>query len=53
MRIGKIVSSAEYRMDKHFQNLLIFGIFIVGKWKKNSANWLVFQIVKYWEFISF
>ena len=29
MRIGKIVSSAEYRMEKQFQNLLIFGISIV------------------------
>ena len=25
MRIGKIASSAEYRMDKQFQNFLIFG----------------------------
>ena len=24
MRIGKIASDAEYRMDKQFQNLLIF-----------------------------
>ena len=29
MRIGKIASSVEYRMDKQFQNLLIFGISIV------------------------
>ena len=28
MRIGKITNSAEYRMDKHFQNLVIFGISI-------------------------
>ena len=34
MRIGKIASSAKYRMDKQFQNLLIFGI------------WTVFQIEK-------
>ena len=26
MRIGKIASSAEYRMDKKFQNFLIFGM---------------------------
>ena len=26
MRIGKIASIAEYRMDIQFQNLLIFGI---------------------------
>ena len=29
MRIGKIASSAEFRMDKQFQNFLIFGISIV------------------------
>ena len=29
MRIGKIVSSADYRRDKQFQNLLIFRILIV------------------------
>ena len=29
MRIGKISSSAEYRMDKQFKNLLIFWISIV------------------------
>ena len=29
MRIDKIASSAEYRMNKQFQNLLIFGISIV------------------------
>ena len=29
MRIGKIASIAEYRMDKQFQNLLIFRISIV------------------------
>ena len=29
MRIGKIASSAEYRMDKQFQNLLIFEISII------------------------
>ena len=28
MRIGKIASSAEYRMDEQFQNLLIFEISI-------------------------
>ena len=34
MRIGKIASSAEYRIDKQFQNLLIFGISIVFQIKK-------------------
>ena len=29
MRIGKIASSAKYRMDKQSQNLLIFWISIV------------------------
>ena len=29
MRIDKIASIAEYRMDKQFQNLLIVGISIV------------------------
>ena len=32
MRIGKIASGAEYRMDK--QNLIIFGIFIVFQIEK-------------------
>ena len=34
MRIGKIASSAEYRMEKQFQNVLIFEILIglqIGK----------------------
>ena len=35
MRIGKIASSAEYRMDKKFQNLLILGIWIVFHIEKN------------------
>ena len=34
MRIGKITSSAEYRMDEQFQNFLIFGISIVFQIKK-------------------
>ena len=34
MRIGKTASSAEYRMDKAFQNLLIFGISIVFQIEK-------------------
>ena len=28
MKIGKIANGAEYRMEEHFQNLIIFGIFI-------------------------
>ena len=34
MRIGKIACSAEYRMDKQFQKLLIFGISTVFQIKK-------------------
>ena len=34
MRIGKIASGVEYRMDEQFQNLLIFGISIVFQIKK-------------------
>ena len=36
MRIGKIASDAEYRMDEQFQNLLIFGILIVFQIKKKK-----------------
>ena len=34
MKIGGIASSAEYRMDKQFQNFLIFGISIVFQIEK-------------------
>ena len=34
MRIGKIASGAEYRIDERFQNLVIFGISIVFQIKK-------------------
>ena len=34
MRIGKIASSAEYRIDHQFQNFLIFRISIVFQIKK-------------------
>ena len=34
MKIGKIANGAEYRMDEQFQNLLIFGIFIIFQIKK-------------------
>ena len=34
MRIGKIVSSAEYRMDEQFQNFIIFRISIVSRIEK-------------------
>ena len=46
MRIGKIASSAEYRMDEQSQNLLIFGILIVFWIEKNSGNLLILQITK-------
>ena len=41
MRIGKIVSCAEYRVDKQFQHFLIFEISIVT------------QIKKFWTFVNF
>ena len=34
MKIDKIANCAEYRMDEQFQNLLIFGIFIIFQIKK-------------------
>ena len=34
MIIGQIVSSAKYRIDKHFQKLVIFGIWIVFQMEK-------------------
>ena len=34
MKIGKIANGAEYRMDKQFQNLLIFRILIIFQMKK-------------------
>ena len=34
MRIGEITSGAENRMDKQFQNLLVFWILIVFQIKK-------------------
>ena len=53
MRIGKIASSAEYQMDKKFQNFIIFGISIVFQNRKNSENLLIFQVVKFWKFVNF
>ena len=52
MRIGKIASDAEYRMDEPFQNLWIFVIFIVlqtGKNLKffNLSIWKIQQISNY------
>ena len=62
MRIGKIASSAEYRMDKQFQNLLIFlisAVFHIEKFLKicwffkllNSGNLSIFQFRKFLKFI--
>ena len=43
MRIGKIASSAEYRMDKQFQNFqLLEPNFDFSNWKK-SRNFSIFQ----------
>ena len=36
MKIGKIANGAEYRMDKQFQNLLIFGITIILQIEKKK-----------------
>ena len=47
MRIGKIASSAEYRMDEQSQNLLIFGILIVFLIEKNSGNLSILQFGKF------
>ena len=44
MRIGKIASSAEYRMDKQFQNFLIFGISIDFRIKKILKFFLFFKL---------
>ena len=50
MRIGKIASSAEYRMDEQSQNLLIFGISIVFWIEKNSGNLLILQFGNFQKF---
>ena len=34
MKIGEIANDVEYRMDEHFQNLVIFGILIIFRIKK-------------------
>ena len=39
MGISKIASSAKYRMDKQFQNLLIFRISIVFEIEKIRNIW--------------
>ena len=44
MRIGKIGSSAEYRIGEQFQNLTIFGIKFWFPKLKKSINSLVFQL---------
>ena len=36
MKIRKIVSGAEYRMDEHFQNFIILGILIIWQIKKKN-----------------
>ena len=53
MRIGKISSSAEYRMEKQFQNLLIVLNFHSFPNWKNSDNLLFFQVVKFSKFVNF
>ena len=53
MRIGKIVIGSEYRMEKHFQNLLIFLNFDSFPNWKNSENLLISQVIKIWKFVNF
>ena len=48
MRIGKIASGAEYRMDEQFQNSLIFRLLIVFQIKKKSKN---FEFRKFPKFL--
>ena len=43
MRIGKIASDAEYRMDEQFENLPLFGISIV----RQIENSLIFLFEKF------
>ena len=49
MRIEKITSGAKCRMDKQFQNCLIYGILSFPN-LKNSENLLIFQFVKFLKF---
>ena len=53
MRIGKIASSAEYRIDEQSQNLLIFGILIVFWIEKNSGNLLILQFRNFQKFLIY
>ena len=50
MRIGKIASSAEYQMDKRFQNLFFFFNFDNYQNLKKSGNLLIFQFRKFLKF---
>ena len=52
MRIGKIAGSAKYWMKKQFQNILIFLNFDSFQNFKNSENLLIFQVVKFWNFVN-
>ena len=52
MRIGKVSSGAEYRIDEQFQNLLIYRTYSYPNWK-NSENLLIFQVVNFWKFFDF
>ena len=45
MRTGEIASSAEYRMDKQFQNLPIFGISIVFQIEEILEIWSFSDLV--------
>ena len=50
---GKITSSAEYRTDKQFENLLIFEISILFQNEQYSEIFLIFQVEKIWKFVNF
>ena len=57
MRIGKIASSAEYRMDKQFQNLLIFRISIIFEIVKilkinNFSSCKILEICYFTNFVN-
>ena len=53
MRIGKIASAAEYRMDEKFQNLLIWNFDSFQIEKFLEICFVIFQVVRFWKFVNF
>ena len=54
MRIEKIASSAEYRIDEQSLNLSIFRTkFLFSKLEKNSISFFIFQFGKFQKFPKF